>query len=599
MLMVAVLTLGRTALCSDHKGAEVRQENVNMKTPWSGPQLTSTDIGIDTPLPYLNESWRIGIALLDKGRKMYWENNRDGKGDGHRGAWLPVSLGKRGHMSTSWDERDIRHQARLMAYLWADEPGLSAEFYQNLFVDRINPAGEFQGHNRQSSGFQTTANVNTMYAMVCGDMLQYFDLSKTQADAVLKQAVAFAERVVREFDPEKSGLLNVGQSGNTFWGTHLGEPNHYPVNYDPTNKAIVPTMAFAVFLKKAHAMAEKKGSAVAGPLAAMLSRTVAAIEGRAWSELNQYYYVQRDDNSGRWFHTLNGIRETSRETDVVPHYVAELCAYPERVRQVGRVLHNALTRERCFPMPQYFPTFSWYSPENPNGVDMGEDCGQIGGAWDTPYFHCVQALARVGLQQALQRAILRRAEVAVRDGDFLESYRLDGTVDHSVFFNRDEYVVSATAHLTAIVECLFGVTPAKIGFEEVNIQPNLPLYRAHRHTMQPSPWADRDNRLNVRLGQAGRLELVVRYDENAEQIAIKTNAVGIPAHFRLPLDVAARLKGASWNGQSVETRVEQGMDSAFIYADHVLDGGTLVVQLDRHPEKGKGTTPIVHPQKVK
>ncbi|HEY3418751.1 MAG TPA: hypothetical protein VGM23_17895, partial [Armatimonadota bacterium] len=305
------------------------------------------------------------------------------------------------------------------------------------------------------------------------------------------------------------------------------------------------------------------------------------------------YYVQRDDNSGRWFHTLNGIRETSRETDVIPHYAAELCAYPERVRQVGRVLHEALTRERCFPMPQYYPTFSWYSPEHPNGIDMGEDCGQIGGAWDTPYFHCVQALARAGLQQALQRAILRRAEVAFRDGDFLESYRLDGTIDNAIFFNRDEYVVSATAHLTAIIEGLFGVTPASIGFQAINIQPNLPLYRAHRHTMHPSPWANRDNRLSVRLGAAGRLDLVVRYDENAEQITVHTNAVGIPAHFRLPLDVAARFNSAAWNGTPLEARIEQGMDSAFIYTDHLLDGGTLRIQLAPHPGKEKGSTPSV------
>lgn len=561
--------------------------------PWHGPQRTPADTGIDTPLPYLNESWRLGIALVDKGRKLYWDANRGGTGPGHPGAWLPVSLGRRGHMSTLWDERDIRHAARLMAYLWADEPGLADEFRRNLFVDLISPAGELQGHSKSHPQFAPTANIHTMYAMVCGDMLRYFALPEAQAATVLTQAAAFAACVVRAFDPEHSGLLNVGQWANTFWGTHLGEPNHYPVNYDPTNKAIVPTMAFAVFLKQAHAAAAAQGAAVATPLGVLVKRTVDAIENGAWSELGQYYYVQRDDNSNRWFFTLNGIRETSRETDIVPHYAAELCPHPERVRQVGRVLHRALTREGCFPMPMFFPPFSWYSPESPNGVDMGEDCGQIGGAWDTPYFHCIQALARAGLQQALQRAILRRAEVAARDGDFLESYRLDGTVDHAVFFNRDEYLVSATAHLTAIVEGLFGVTPAAIGFSEVNIQPNLPLYRVHRHTMHPSPWAERDNRLSVRLGQAGRLDLVVRYDEGAERVTVHTNAVGVPAHFRLPLDVASRFTSASWDGLPLDVRVEQGMDSAFIYADHVLDGGTLQIQLAPHPGKGKGTTPTV------
>ena len=569
-----------------------------MKT-WNGPQPTPADIGIDTPLPYLNESWRLGIALLDKGRKLYWEANHDGTGPGHPGAWLPVSLGKRGHMSTLWDERDIRHQARMMAYLWQEEPGLPGNFFQNLFLELLNPAGELQGHNKSDPLFPTVANIHTMYAMVLGDMLQYFTLDSADARAIVTQAATFADRVQREFDPEKSGMLNVGVAPNTFWGTHLGEPEHYPVNFDPTNKAVVPSMAFAVFLKKAAAAAEALGAPQATMLREAFCRAEVAIEGPCWSDLGQYYYVQRDDVSGRWFHTLNGIRESSRETDIIPHWAAEGTARADRLRAVSCVLHNALVKERCFPMPLYFPTFSWYSPQHPNGVDMGEDCGQIGGAWDTPYFHCVQALAKAGLQQALQRAILRRAEVVVRDGDFNESYRLDGTIDHAIFFNRDEYVVSATAHLTAIIEGLFGVTPAKIGFQEINIRPNLPLYRAHRHTINPSPWAERDNRISVGLGRAGRLDLVVRYDEDPELLTVKTNAVGIPAHFRLPLDLASRFRNATWNGLQIEARIEQGMDSAFLYVDHVLDGGTLLVHLDPHPGKGTGTTPSIYPQALK
>ena len=123
-----------------------------------------------------------------------------------------------------------------------------------------------------------------------------------------------------------------------------------------------------------------------------------------------------------------------------------------------------MLKDRVFPMPTRWPTYSWYSPANPNGVDMGDDCGQIGGAWDTPYFHCVELLSRLGLQQAVQRAVFRRAEVIHRDQDCLESYYLDGTVDHTRFYNRDQYIVSATAHLSAIIEGLFGITPARDGF---------------------------------------------------------------------------------------------------------------------------------------
>jgi hypothetical protein len=115
-------------------------------------------------------------------------------------------------------------------------------------------------------------------------------------------------------------------------------------------------------------------------------------------------------------------------------------AFTELVRAI-----EERAKERVFPMPTRYPTYAWYSPASPNGIDMGDDCGRIGGAWDTPYFHCVQLLERLGCQEALQRAVFRRAEVIHREQDCLESYRLDGTVDHARFFNRDQYILTSAA----------------------------------------------------------------------------------------------------------------------------------------------------------
>jgi hypothetical protein len=322
---------------------------------------------------------------------------------------------------------------------------------------------------------------------------------------------------------------------------------------------------------------------------------VAAIEGRAWSRKDGYYFLQHDNNSDHWFLSMNGACEESRETDVVPFYAAEACEIPERIEAVGRVLQRALLKDRVFPMPTRWPTYSWYSIAHPNGIDMGEDCGPIGGAWDTPYFHCVELLARLGLQQALQRAVFRRAEVTHRDQDCLESYYADGTIDDTRFYNRDQYIVSATAHLASVIEGLFGITPARTGFAEVNLRPNLPLYRRHRHTVHPSDWAGRDNRIRVHLGTRGRLDLVIRYDEDAERLTLRTNALGIPAHIRLPLDLGARFRSATWNGKPVHARIEPGIDSDFVHTSHKLDGGTLVVQLAPHPQKGHGSTTEIRP----
>ena len=52
----------------------------------------------------------------------------------------------------------------------------------------------------------------------------------------------------------------------------------------------------------------------------------------------------------------------------------------------------------------------------------------------------------------------------------------------------------------------------------------------------------------------------------------------------------------SWN---IAVRLlEKGMDSHFIYLDHLLDGGELKVELNPHPQKTKGTTPLIDPRQV-
>ena len=109
---------------------------------WNGSQPTGSELGIDTPLPYLDDSWRVAVRLLDKGRRLY----REGKGldaapdrtGGYPGAWLPVSLGRRCPMASVWDERDIRHAAKMIAYLWAEEPGLVQEYEKNLEGFRLD-----------------------------------------------------------------------------------------------------------------------------------------------------------------------------------------------------------------------------------------------------------------------------------------------------------------------------------------------------------------------------------------------------------------------------------------------------------------------------
>lgn len=570
---------------------------------WEGPQPTPSEVGIDTPLPYLDASWKIAVDLVDCGRRLYREGRtldprKPDRPGGFPGAWLPVSLGRRGPLVHPWDERDIRHAAKMTAYLWAGEEGLFEEYERNLFVDHIQSDGLYRcTYDGNISPYAVHIG---LYLAAAADMGSCYGVTPGASGIVLRNIATLLRRTRERFDPERSGFLNVGveEKWHTrgFWGQFIGEPFHMPANFDGTAKLVTAGMAMAVFAKRYRDVAREIDAPEAAELGALHDELVEAIETRGWDDMAGYYFLQFDHNTNRWFHSMNGQNEESRETDIVPYYAAEVCANPERVKAVGRVVAKALLHERVFPMPTRFPIYSWYSPGRPNYIDMGDDCGIMNGAWDTPYFHCVQILERLGLQKALQRAVLRRAEAIHRDGDCLESYYLDGTIDDTRYHNRDRYIVSATAHLSAIVEGLFGITPARPGFAEVNLRPNLPLYRNYRHSSHASDWSGRDNRICVNLGLKGLLDMVIRYDEEAERLTLRTSKVGIPAHIRLPLDLGARFKCADWEGTPVDASVENGMDGDFVHVDHVLDGGMLTLSLLPHPGKGKGGTREVRPK---
>ncbi len=571
-------------------------------TAWQGPQATPSELGIDTPLPYVNASWKIAVDLLDEGRRLYREGRalRKRQADwpgGFPGAWLPVSLGRRAPLVHPWDERDIRHAAKMMTYLWADEPGLFGEYERNLFVEQIRKNGDYETSLGNVSPF---ASHWGMYMLAASDLGWCHGVTPAARRKVLGNIVKLVRRTRAVFDPEGSGFLNVGACPEwhqrCFWGMFLGEYMHFPPNFDGRNKLTIAGMAMAVFTKRFRDAARELDAPEADALATCHDELVEAIETRGWNDRAGYYYLQRDDNSDRWYMSMNGLCEESRETDVVPCYAAEVCGLPERVKAVGRVLEHALLADGVFPLPTRYPLYTWYAPSHPNYNDAGDDCGPLGSAWDTPYFHCVQTLERLGLQKALQRAVFRRAEVIHRDNDCLEHYCLDGAVDHTRYYCRDRYIVGGTAHLSALIEGLFGITPARPGFAEVNLRPNLPLFRRYHHSSHPSDWSGRDNRICVNLGLRGRLEMVVRYDEDKEMLTLRTSNLGIPAHIRLPLDLGARFRSAAWNGKPVKARMEKGMDTDFVHVDHRLDGGTLTVKLAPHPQKGKGGTPMIDPR---
>jgi hypothetical protein len=92
-----------------------------------------------------------------------------------------------------------------------------------------------------------------------------------------------------------------------------------------------------------------------------------------------------------------------------------------------------------------------------------------------------------------------------------------------------------------------------------------------------------------------KLELSILCSESDEILRVSTNALQVPGHFRLPVDLSSRVVSAAWAGKEIPFRIERVMDRVFVRVDHVLDRGELAVHLRPHPQKGRGTSPLIHP----
>jgi hypothetical protein len=544
-------------------------------------------VGVFTGNPSIDRAFAISVELVEETTRQYHELGRV------RG-WLPVSGGVRGPGIVEPEAtRDSAHAVQMAAYLWGKEEGMAATMESAMFLQFVDPKTGAVEHSCSPLASGPIANEVGMHMRCAADTYRYFGPAENLNEA-MRRALLTAEWTVATFDPDGSGLLECrGEHNKSFHGAHLGEASHFPPNYDPKTKTVISSMAFCVWLRRMTEAAQRYRCPEAEKLGKILRLYSTTIEKKAWSDRGGYYYCQFDRITDKWFFSMNGANEQSRETDLVPYYCAGSPVDQERKRSVARYLDAALTHDRIFPMPIYYPTYSWYAPQHPIYNDAGNDKAVLGGAWDTPYFHCVQLLSEMGLVEALELAVRKRAEAIVRDGDCNEWYHLDGTVDHRTGYHRDRYVVCATAQIAATIEGLFGITPAEAAFSVINIAPALPLFRRHRHSAPLTENDQRPRTLNVTLPGGRRLDFSISYNESEEKIRVQTNRLDVPGRFRIPIDLAQRVQSARWNDERVEFLTICLMGQPFVVLEHVLDGGELTLQLSPHPQKDKGTTPMI------
>ena len=240
----------------------------------------------------------------------------------------------------------------------------------------------------------------------------------------------------------------------------------------------------------------------------------------AWDPDAGYYYLLYRRPEKRWQHSILRICEESRELDVTPYYAALLSGNPSRAAKVAAYARSVLLDHSVFPMPLHYPAYCWISP------NYGDAYGGIaGGCWEEGYYNCTRAWSQCKMLDAFYEAVRRRSEAHARDGDCIEWYRQDkGTA-----CGRDRYGISAAAHIAAIIEGLFGITPVRFGFDEINIHPNL-----------PAKWAGKTSTIRVTLPGDGLLEYSHLYDPAKKLITVsvttdRPRSCAFPRLFPAPM----------------------------------------------------------------
>jgi hypothetical protein len=165
---------------------------------------------------------------------------------------------------------------------------------------------------------------------------------------------------------------------------------------------------------------------------------------------------------------------------------------------------------------------------------------------------------------AVYTAIKRRSDAYVRDQQCSEWYTPEGEMQ-----GRDQYGISAAAHVSAIIEGLFGITPTQFGFQEVNIWPAI-----------PASWADKPATIRVALPGGGFLKYIYLFSKQAKTVTltIETDRRR-QGHFRIP--VPGCCNSVVWNEEKLLCDVAYQADRQgdLVYIDKPFEKAVLKISL--------------------
>jgi len=464
----------------------------------------SRQVALSVPDKAIESSFNVAANLLvDIRRAAFRHYGQDG--------WLAVSDGAIGRES-GYDPRDFRFGPKCAAYFWGDDPELLSQMGDRIFFDEHDKDGKLKHDYFRNQSAIHIAQVAKHFS----DYLRYSGRDgfvTNNWDRLLK----IVKWTLSEYDRNNDGLIENGRRlPNRVWAYLVGEPeNGFILDNTENDVVVVATMEVCEWLQLMGAYGEAHHLPESDWLQSKAVQMQSAIETQAYDADAGNYYLLCRANEKKWYHSGCGISEDSRELDVTPYYAAFVGGNDSRGQKVAEYARHVLMDNGVFPMPLSYPIYYWTCTNYPfQGFIPG-------GCWEESYYNCVRAFSKYNMLDAVYAAVKRRSDAIAREGVCMEWYSLK----QGIGGGRDRYGISAAGHLSAIVEGLFGITPTKFGFSEINIWPAM-----------PSSWANQPATIAITLPDGGFLKYTYLYRPKKKMVilSIETDKPR-QGHFRIPV----------------------------------------------------------------
>jgi hypothetical protein len=534
-------------------GAEEHPAQLMKKAP---PFPISAKVLVSTPDSAINESFRIAAELVVAMRRVAYQHY------GHKDGWLAVSMGKNGPAAV-YDPRDFRYGPKWAAYLWGDDRALMREMGKRIILDEHDKNGrltwDWNAEDRPGCAEGQCAIHIAQVAKHFSDYLRYSHQDQFIKDHWDRQ-LKIIKWTLAAYDRNGDGLIEQGHHATVrVWALLVGEPfNTFILDRTQDDVVVVASMEVCEWLQLMAAYGEANHLPEADWLKEKAALANRAIETHAYDPDAGYYYLLRRTAENRWYHSGCGINEESRELDVTPYYAAFVSGNDSRGYKVAQYARKVLLHWNIFPMPLMYPSYYWACP------NYGTHGFVPGGCWEEAYYNCVRAFVKYRMLDAAYTAVKRRSDAHVRDKQCIEWYSVDG---HA--YGRDQYGISGAAHVSAIIEGLFGITPTQFGFQEVNVWPAIPAI-----------WADHPATIQVALPDGGFLKYSYLFAKKAKRltVTIETDRER-QGHFRIP--VPGECVAILWNGQNIyhncNVAFQAGRPEDLVYIDRPFKKDVITI----------------------